>query len=250
MKSLHLSGGCSPRPITGRHTLPPPRASLQTDAAPASALVLVDRARSFCGGGGMTGAPLAIDLFCGLFQAKFLLRANAAVKKLVAGGAQNPNHVGLCVRNEPPCAVTFMRRAMGYLKNTNFATGLAGARHFRPPASEPVECCVFELPLLFIEWPPLFVFSPSPLTPQFTRSPIGALDGAIALVSAWRRDQKMRAALGAVSSFFRGALVLVAANAPRALGTVIGAPFLVGLGRRKGGGAQLADQLIHRKIIT
>jgi hypothetical protein len=194
--------------------------------------------------------PLAIDLFCGLSQPEFFLRANVTIKKLVAGRTQNPDHVRLRVGDEPPCALTPMRRSMGYLKNASLAAGLAGARHFWPSSREPIKRHVFEFPRLFVERSSLLVFASRPLPTQFTRRRVGALHGAVSLVRVWQNDRKMPATSSAVLAFFHSALVFVATNATGALSAAIGAPFLVGLGGGEGRSAQLTEQFIHRKIIT
>lgn len=41
--------------------------------------------------------PLAIDLFCGLFQAKLVRRGYAIIQQFMAGRAQHPKHVALRV---------------------------------------------------------------------------------------------------------------------------------------------------------
>lgn len=98
----------------------------------------------------MIRKPLAIDLFCGLFQPKFDLRANAAIKKFVACRAKNPDHVRLRVRNKPPSAVALMRRTVRDLKNACFSARLAGARHIRPSPRKSVKRYVFEISFLFV----------------------------------------------------------------------------------------------------
>lgn len=75
--------------------------------------------------------PLAIDLFCGLLQAKRLLAANAVVQKLVACRAKNPEHVPLRVGHEAVCPAPLEAWLVGDLYNSAFAARLTCRRQIR-----------------------------------------------------------------------------------------------------------------------
>jgi hypothetical protein len=194
--------------------------------------------------------PLAIDLFCGLDQPEFGLRADASVKKLVAGRTENPDHVPLCVGSQTPCAVSLELWLVCYFEDARFTTGLTGPWHFWPSARKPIECNIFELPLLFVERPTLFVLARRPLSAKFARCLIGAFCRTIALVCTWRSDRKMPATSSTISAFFGSSFMLVAANASSALCASIAAPFLIGFRGLKSCAAQLTGQIVHRKIIA
>jgi len=50
----------------------------------------------------MSERALAIDLFCGLFQAKLVFRADTAVKQFVTSWTKNPDHIALGIGDETP----------------------------------------------------------------------------------------------------------------------------------------------------
>jgi hypothetical protein len=185
--------------------------------------------------------PIAIDLFCGLFKPKFFGRANTSVKKFMASGTQNPNHVCLRVRSESPRTVALMRWTMGYLKNTRFATGLAGAWHFWPSSGKPVKCHVLEFPIRFIKWSPFFIFTPRPLSAKFPRCRIGAIYGAIALVRAWWDNFKVLSASLAVCSVFSGSFVFLSSYSSSTRSAIIAAPFFIRPDRLKWISAEFAS---------
>jgi hypothetical protein len=178
--------------------------------------------------------PLAIDLFCGLSKPKFLGRTYVAIKKLVAGWAQNPDHMTLRIRGQTPRAVPFELWLVCYLKNARFTTRLAGSWHLWPTARQSVECNIFELSPLLIERPTFFVLARRPLSAKFAGRLVGTLCRTIALVSARRDNRKMYAASSAVPAFFGNAFVLIAMDAPGALCTFVATPFLIGLRGSKG----------------
>lgn len=41
--------------------------------------------------------PLAIDLFCGLFQTQLMFSADATIKQFMASWAKQPDHVTLSI---------------------------------------------------------------------------------------------------------------------------------------------------------
>lgn len=102
--------------------------------------------------------PLAIDLFCGLRrQAQLLGRANLLVEQLVAGGAENPNHVALQVGNNPPSAIALVLRFVRDLHDTGLAARLTRSRHIRTPPPESTENSVLaakiaKIPFALSSW--------------------------------------------------------------------------------------------------
>lgn len=194
--------------------------------------------------------PLAIDLFCGLSQPKFCRCANAAIKELVTCRAENPNHMWLCVGYQAPSPVAFMRWLVCDLKDTVLAARLARTWHLWPSFCETIERQVFEIALLLVERSALLVFSRRPYSAQLTACFVRAGSGAIAPVRAWRNNIKMRPAFRAITAVICRSLMFMASDSTRALCAIIAAPFGVrSLGFERGS-TQLANQIVHRKIIS
>lgn len=141
--------------------------------------------------------PLAIDLFCGLLQAKLDRRADAPVNQLVTRRAENPEHVSLGVARECPRAVPTEFRLVRDLQDARLTARLARGRNVRIPATHPVELGV---PV----WTPRIVgplsggISTRPNAPKLPRGLTGAVLGAIPAIGAGRHDLEVRSAAGAV----------------------------------------------------
>jgi hypothetical protein len=178
--------------------------------------------------------PLAIDLFCGLFQSKLIFRAYPTVKKLMASRAQNPNHIGFGILREAPRAISLKFGTMRNFEDSMFSTRFTGLRHIWISFFQSVERIIFELTLRFIGGPPLFVFSPSPHFSQFTRGLCRAFCAAISFVGIRRLYREMDRATSASASVFCSAFMLLAADATGALRAVITAPFLIWPDRLEG----------------
>lgn len=157
---------------------------------------------------------LAIDLFCGLRQTKLLFCADAAIKQLVAGRAQNPDHVPLSVGGEPPCPVASELGFVRYLKNAAFSASLAGVWHLRVAAFQSVQCRVFKITSGLILRPALRVFSARPYPAQLASSFDCTISRAIPAVAVRWGNVKVRAAPEAIAAPLRRALVFFSANAP------------------------------------
>lgn len=185
--------------------------------------------------------PLAIDLFCGLLQAQFVLRTDAAVEKLVAGRTKNPDHMRLSVRSKSPSSIALMRWPVCNLKNTIFTARLTRTRHFGPSTRKSVKCHIFEVSFLFVEWAAFLVFACRPNAPKFARSLIGAFHRTISLVRVGWNNIKMFAAFSAIPAILRRTFMLISPNAASPLGAVVATPLLVGFGCFKGCSTQLTS---------
>jgi hypothetical protein len=194
--------------------------------------------------------PLAVDLFCGLFQAEFFRRTNASVEKPVACWAQNPNHVRLRIRSKSPRSASLVRWTMGYLKNTRFTAGLAGAWHVRPSSGESVKRHVLEFPIRFIKRSPFFIFTSRPLSAEFSRCRISAIYGAISLVRAWRNNFKVLSASTTLGAVLSSAFVFLPSDSSSPSSAIISTPLFVWSDRLEWIFAELTDQVVHRNIIT
>lgn len=193
--------------------------------------------------------PLAIDLYCGLPEAQLFSGADAAIKKLVAGGAQYPNHVTLSVGRQPPRAVAFERRLVRYLQNAIFAARFAGGRHFGISTLQSVQCGILVGTGGLILGASFRIFPPRPSLSQFARGRSGAFNGAVATVAVRRLYLKVRSAPTAIASRFRRAFVLLSSDASRARGAIGRAPFFVRSAGAEGGGALTARQFVHRGTL-
>jgi len=69
--------------------------------------------------------PFVFDLFCGLRKTQIGRRTNLLIQKLVACGAENPNHMGMAVFDFSPRPISSVLRSVRYLNNTILAARLA-----------------------------------------------------------------------------------------------------------------------------
>lgn len=189
--------------------------------------------------------PLAIDLFCGLFQSKLALRAYSAIEKLVACWAQNPNHMRLSIPCKPPSSISLEFRSVSNFKNSIFTAGFAGVWHIWVSFFQSVESVIGELALRLVGMSPLFVLPPSPDFSQIAGGSCRALCGAISCVGIWRLDRKVRSTTAAVAPFLCRSLVLLASDASSTLRAIIAAPFFIRSSGLKGSGTLSANQIVH-----
>jgi len=142
--------------------------------------------------------PLAIDLFCGLFQPKFFWSGDSLVQHLVACRAKNPNHVPLAVRHQAPSALTLKSWAVGYLDNTAFPASLACTREiwiFAPKARcNRIPVWAARIVNLLNAW----VFSVKRTTLDLCRF-CGAAIGAVSLIAVRLHDVEMFSANTAIT---------------------------------------------------
>ncbi|MEQ1888061.1 MAG: hypothetical protein ABL951_02640 [Alphaproteobacteria bacterium] len=86
--------------------------------------------------------PLAIDLCCGLFQTKLLLRTNPFIKQLVAGWAKHPDHMPVCVCHYSPCAISLIIRSMRHLKDASLTARFACRWQIRVASADAGKNCI------------------------------------------------------------------------------------------------------------
>ncbi|MCK9994095.1 MAG: hypothetical protein Dbin4_02615 [Alphaproteobacteria bacterium] len=173
-------------------------------------------------------APLAIDLFCGLFKPKLCLCTNASVQQFMACWAKNPDHVPLSVGYNPPCPISLEIRFMRDLKNPMLAARFAGIRHIWVAALQSVDnsirgffLCSFTINLFFSR------VSPHPEPRFFSCRLSGAFLITITLICCWWDNVKMRAASRTVSALFCAIGLLKTAEPSGMPSTPLAAPFLV-----------------------
>lgn len=159
--------------------------------------------------------PLAIDLFCGLYEAKFLSRANAAIEELVAGRAQNPDHVPLGIGDDAPSAVSLKFWLVGNLKYPRLATAFTCCWKVWIAPSEPTDHGVFEGPSRVVDFPEARL-APHEISPLPARRFARAVFRAISAVRAGRRNLEVLAALKAVSALLRHVALFQATATPGA----------------------------------
>lgn len=180
--------------------------------------------------------PLAIDLFCGLFQAKFFGRGNAFVQQFVTSGTENPEHVTLRISDASPCPISPEVRLVRYFHNPTFAARFTGVRNVLvapPKAIEDRVCAITRLALLLVKRAAFLILPASPETAKLSRSPSRTYIRAIALIGIRWRDGKVRAASLAVTPRFCRSFVFFTPDSPSPLSAVIAAPFFVWSYRRE-----------------
>lgn len=134
----------------------------------------------------MPNKPLAIDLYCGLFQAEFKRCADAAINQFVACWAENPNHVRLGVACQSPRSVSFKFGAMRDFEDARFPTRFTRFWHIGVSAAKAIKCHVFELAFCLVNRPAGFVFSPCPCFSQVASGLDRAFVRTISAICAWR----------------------------------------------------------------
>lgn len=135
--------------------------------------------------------PLAIDLFCGLFQAKILLGAYTPVKQLMARWTQYPNHVPLGIASQSPCAVALKFWSMCDFKNTIFAARFTCLWHCWISAFKAIERYILKLSRCLIGWSADLILPSIPDLSKLSCRFNGTLIGAISLVTIRLYNIKM-----------------------------------------------------------
>lgn len=143
--------------------------------------------------------PLAIDLFCGLFQAELFRSGYTFVQNLVASWAKNPYHVSLAIGHQPPAPVTLETWAMRNLNNASLTAYLAGGREVWIFSSEAHGNGVSVWPARVIDLLNSGVLAMEGAALNF-RSFGCATVRAVALVAIRRRDIKMLSAYSAITA--------------------------------------------------
>lgn len=161
----------------------------------------------------MNASLLAIDLFCGLDQPQIFLRANSAIKKLVARRAENPYHMSLAVGHEAPRTIPFEPGPMRYLNHSGLSARLASQRHIGIATLHPLQpnVSVWSSGVIFSLF--LRIFAVKGFALRFCGR-CGADLRAIALVAVRRLNVKMRTADTAISTVFRDVGLFAASATP------------------------------------
>lgn len=157
--------------------------------------------------------PLAIDLFCGLFQRKFSARAYPTVKNLVTCRAEYPDHVTLRISHGFPSAVTPVLGFVRDLKNATLAACLASQRQIWEPTPEATDHGILERAPRIVDALNAR-FASHELATQATRRLPPAILRAIAAVSARRRYLKVFIALETVAASLRYVRLLKSSPPP------------------------------------
>ena len=193
--------------------------------------------------------PLAIDLFCGLFQSELFPAANATVKKLVARRTEKPDHMALRVGHDAPSPIPLELWLVRYLKDAIFATGFAGHRQIGASPPKSVDDRVLEgsarvIDLLDMR---LAAMKFAALLPSGLAR---ALFRAIATVGAGRHNLEMLRAAETVAAGCRHVELLFAPYAPSTRLAFHRAIELVGTLRREATATIGAKQIIHQVGIA
>ena len=183
-------------------------------------------------------------------KAKFFASTYAAIKKFMAGRTQNPNHMGLGVLNETPCAISLKFRPMRDFEDTIFPARFASFWHIRISSFQSIKRCIFGISFSLVNRAPFFVFTTRPYFPQIARGFYRTLRRTISLIGIWGADREKGTALAAIATIFCRSLMLFPANTSGALGAIITAPFFIRATRLKGFGTLRAKQIIHCRTIT
>lgn len=197
-------------------------------------------------------APLAIDLYCGLGsgEPELRLRANSAIKKFVACGAQNPDHMSLRVRGHSPRAIAFEIWSVCDFKDARFSAGFACVRHVRIPALESIQRRVLVGARGLVLGPSFRILTSRPCLAQLSRSLDRTISRAISAVAVWWLDRKVCTASSAIATVLRSAFVLVSTYPPNSLRAIVAAPFLVWADCLERRGALSAKQIVHGGIVA
>ena len=192
--------------------------------------------------------PLAIDLFCGSLQAKFFLRANVAIKELMTGRAENPDHMSLCVGNEFPRAVSLELRFVGDLKDSVLAGSVEGCREVRASAPEtPKDGILKRAPgIVYLAHARM---AARKLSSVGSRRLFGALSGTVPRVRAGWRDLEMCSAGKAFSSRLNNIHLLPAPPPTSARGAWLRTISLVWSDRPKLNSTVYTKQIVHEDAM-
>lgn len=188
--------------------------------------------------------PVAIDLFCGLSKPELLDAANATIKKLVASGAQNPNHVPLRVGHQPPRSITLVLWLMRHFKNAAFSARLASCRQVGAPPSKSRQHRVAIRTARVVRFL-LFWISSVEHAAKIACSLLGTFFRAITAVGCGWDDCKVSATAAAICSAFRNVRLFATPASSDALRALVRAIESVWPDSRKTFAAVFAGQIIH-----
>lgn len=198
------------------------------------------------GGTSMKRNPLAIDLFCGLFQPQVLLATDVTVEQLVACGTKNPKHVPLCVGSQAPCAVALKFGTVSNLHDARFAARLARRWHVRKFGQQAIKFGVFARPSRIVNFLNAG-FAPMEEALALARRFHGTFFRAIPLVCIRQNDFEVGAARSAVSPVFCHVKLFEPSSPSGSLSVGIRTPFFVWPYRLKSRPATFAKQIIHSR---
>lgn len=193
--------------------------------------------------------PMAIDLFCGLLQTKFLGRANLAVKQLMARRAKHPNHVTSTIRHQPAGTVALVRWFVRDFNYTLFATRFACRREVRIFPFQARQATVFIRASRIINCL-CFRIAAMERTPLYAAGLRRAFGRAVACVSARRGYLKVLAARPAVTPTFRDVCLLMAPKSSGAGLAFWGAIPFIRPNSVKRSAAQRTEQVVHFESIA
>ncbi len=194
--------------------------------------------------------PLAVDLFCGLYQSELRWSAYASINQFVACRAENPDHVPLRIGYQPPSSISFELRSVCDFEDAIFATRFTSSWDCGDSPFETIQGCILEVTFCFINCAAFRVFSARPYPSQFACRANRARRAAVSLVAIWWFDFEVGATGGAIDPIFCCAFMFISANAPSSLSAIIAAPFPIGSARLELGAALPTRQIIHTRTIT
>lgn len=183
---------------------------------------------------------IAIDLFCGLFQAKLLWRGDAFVQNFMACRAQNPNHMALAIGHQAPTPFPFVARAVCHLDNATFSACFARAREVGVFSSESSGYSVLIWTARVVDFLNFWILAMKGAALNFCRLS-SAYIRAIALVAVRRRNVEVLSADAAIAPQLSD-VRLFAPTKPSLAGlAAIRAIALIGAFRLKCGTAHCAE---------
>jgi len=143
--------------------------------------------------------PLAIDLFCGLIEAKLSHCANASIKQFVACRAENPNHVALTILHLAACIHTPVFRSMSNLQHSIFPARFAGSGQIRILPVQPFKNCSSSCSPSVVDLLDVRFSGMKRASLPLARF-LSAFIGAVPSIGSWRNYLEVLIADGTVSS--------------------------------------------------
>lgn len=189
--------------------------------------------------------PLAIDLYCGLPQTKFLLGANPFIEQLVAGGTEYPDHMRPSVAGKSPRSVALKFWAVCYFEYSILSACFARLWYVKRPSSKSIYRSVLRRPICLVSWPAGFILPPCPYLSEFPRSSHATRFRAISLIGIWWNYRKMVAATGAITAVLNRSFVFGPADSSGLLGAMVATPLLIWPSSLERFGTLAANEIIH-----
>lgn len=184
--------------------------------------------------------PLAIDLFCGLFQAQLCGRGYSFVQHLVARRAENPDHMPLAIRHQAPAPFAFVARTVSHFDNALLPARFARARKVGVFSSESSGYYVLVWSARVVDLLNLWILSVKRAALNL-RSLGGAAVRTVALVAVRRRDVKVLSADATIATSFRYIGLFAPAQSSLARLASVRAVALIGAFRLKCRAAHCAE---------